>query len=806
MTQFPANIDLSSLDGSTGVKLSGVAANDHGGFSVASAGDVNGDGFADLIIGAYGADPHGERSGASYVVFGSASGFAGSNLSKLKGSNGFKLSGVTAYERSGLSVASAGDVNGDGFADVIVGAPNADPHGSSSGASYVVFGKASGFAANLDLSSLDGSNGFRLSGKGFVALSGWSVASAGDVNGDGFGDLVIGAPYAGPHGYESGVSYVVFGKASGFATNVNLSKLDGNKGFRLSGDVAQRIGRSVASAGDVNGDGFSDLIVGAPNADPHGSGSGASYVVFGKASGFAANLDLSSLDGSNGFRLSGAAPYDQSGSSVASAGDVNGDGFADLIVGAEGAGAYSGASYVVFGKASGFVANLDLSSLDGSNGFKLSGNALGDESGHSVASAGDVNGDGFADLIVGAPLVDQVRDNVGASYVVFGKASGFAAKIDLSSLDGSNGFKLTGNAKDGQSGWSVGSAGDVNGDGFSDLIVGAPWTDANGNTSSGASYVIYGRAPDSAVDRTGTSASQTLAGGAFNDTLSGLGGDDRLFGNGGNDTLGGGLDDDVLNGGDGNDILRGGDGNDVLSGGAGDDELFGSQGNDAVNGGAGNDTLAGGEGDDTLDGGDGVDTVQYDAAPAGVTVDLSLGGAQDTGGAGVDTLSNIESAIGSDFGDQLSGTKGANVLGGGDGDDVLIGGQGDDTLDGGAGADRLYGGKGANTLTGGGGDDTFVFDTPLVAGVVTTITDLAAGADEIALASSVFTQAGAVGPLAADAFFIGAAAHDANDRIIYNSASGALLYDPDGTGGQAATQFASVSQGLALTTGDFTIL
>ena len=228
--------------------------------------------------------------------------------------------------------------------------------------------------------------------------------------------------------------------------------------------------------------------------------------MFGKASGFAANLDLSSLDGSNGFKLSGVAAGDYSGCSVASAGDVNGDGFADLIVGARSAdphGTDSGASYVVFGKASGFAANLDLSSLDGSNGFKLSGVAAGDQSGCSVASAGDVNGDGFADLIVGASGADPHGTDSGASYVVFGKASGFAANLDLSSLDGSNGFKLSGVAADDHSGCSVASAGDVNGDGFADLIVGARGADPNGS-NSGASYVIFGRAPDTAVNRIGT--------------------------------------------------------------------------------------------------------------------------------------------------------------------------------------------------------------------------------------------------------------------------------------------------------------
>jgi serralysin len=332
--------------------------------------------------------------------------------------------------------------------------------------------------------------------------------------------------------------------------------------------------------------------------------------------------------------------------------------------------------------------------------------------------------------------------------------------------------------KDDISGRSVASAGDVNGDGFADLIVGADGADPQG-LSSGASYVIFGRAPDSAVNRVGTVASQTLAGGKFDDTLSGLGGDDRLFGNGGKDALDGGLGDDTLYAGDGNDLLRGREGNDYLDGGAGDDEVLGAEGNDAVHGGTGNDTIAGGEGDDTLDGGDGKDTARYASAAAGVTVSLAIGGAQDTGAAGIDTLISIANLVGSAFADLLTGNGKANTLSGNGGND---------------------------TLTGSDGNDTFQFDTQLVAGEFTTITDFAASGDKIALASLVFSQAGAVGPLAGGAFFIGAAAHDASDRIIYNSGSGALLYDPDGTGAQAATQFATVSQGLTLAAGDFKII
>jgi hypothetical protein len=370
--EFPAVIPLSSLDGTIGFRLDGEAALDHSGRSVASAGDVNGDGFADVIIGAYEADPHGSRSGSSYVVFGKASGFAATiDLSALDGSNGFRIDGVAQYDRSGFSVASAGDVNGDGFGDVIVGAYGADPHGSYSGSSYIVFGKAAGFAAAIDLSSLDGTNGFQISGETVFDESGFSVASAGDVNGDGFAHVIIGARFADPHD-TSGSSYVVFGKASGFSANLDLSALDGTNGFRLDGEAAHdESGRSVASAGDVNGDGFADVMIGAALADPHGTNSGASYVVFGKASGFAATIDLSALDGSNGFRLDGAGDDELSGFSVASAGDVNGDGFGDVIVGAYRAdphGSHSGSSYIVFGKAAGFAATIALSSLNGSNG------------------------------------------------------------------------------------------------------------------------------------------------------------------------------------------------------------------------------------------------------------------------------------------------------------------------------------------------------------------------------------------------------------------------------------------------------
>ncbi|ELR99491.1 integrin alpha, partial [Gloeocapsa sp. PCC 73106] len=162
---FPAQFELSSLNGTNGFTLNGVAAYDYSGRSVSSAGDVNGDGIDDLIIGAFGADPNGSYSGSSYVVFGKSTPFNPIlNLSSLDGTNGFTLNGVAANDRSGVSVSSAGDINGDGIEDLIIGASNADPNGSASGSSYVVFGKSTPFSSTLNLSTLDGSNGFTLNG------------------------------------------------------------------------------------------------------------------------------------------------------------------------------------------------------------------------------------------------------------------------------------------------------------------------------------------------------------------------------------------------------------------------------------------------------------------------------------------------------------------------------------------------------------------------------------------------------------------------------------------------------------------
>ncbi len=735
MANFPAVIQLATLDGTTGFVIPGVIAGQALGGAVSAAGDVNGDGIADFFVSAPQTAAGGQNyAGVSYVVFGKVGGLGASvDLTTLDGTNGFRIEGFEAVGRAGGSV-SSGDINGDGISDLILGSA----YGSDfDGAAYVVFGKSTGFNASIALATLDGTDGFQVNaaGVGNSSRTGWSVSSAGDFNNDGFDDLIVAGRDVTLNGRTyTGAAYLVFGKASGFNAQTDLSLNDGVNAIRLDGALPNDRVWSVSGAGDINGDGFGDLMVGAPYADVNGSDSGAVYVVFGRAGPFQETLLLSALNGSDGFRMGGVATTDNLGrSEISAGGDINGDGFDDVIVSSWRAPGSSGkgATYVVFGKASGFTANVDLTTLDGANGFRLDGDTTV-QSGWAVSSAGDVNNDGFDDILIGAPVAGGAGvGTAGSSYLVFGKAAGFAATLNLATLNGTNGFRLDGPA-DSRSGTAVSFAGDVNGDGVDDLIIGAPGPFGGAS----AAYVIYGR-PSVPVPivQPGTAANDTFTGGAANDQLSGLGGNDVLRGLDGDDILDGGDLSDQLFGGNGADDLIGGLGGDILYGDAGDDELsggdgadklFGGTGQDLLNGGLGNDrmsgesdvdTLNGGLGNDYLDGGLGADIMTggadndvYIVDDAGdQTIEVAGGGydivrttlswtlasevealelqnTADANGTGNAGANNLQGNAGKNT---LSGLAGVDTINGNDGDDIIIGGEGNDLLRGGLGADTF---------------------------------------------------------------------------------------------------------------------
>ncbi len=486
----PVLIPLAEVAGGVGGFALEAESNTDSAGAVSGAGDVNGDGVPDVVVGAKGAAPNGEDSGRSYVVFGKSDDGAVRLSDVVAGAGGFAIDGEAQGDISGLAVSGAGDVNGDGLFDVIVGAVGAGSNGELSGRSYVVFGKED--TATVQLTSVArGQGGFVLDGEAERDQSGRSVSGAGDVNGDGLADVIIGAPYAEPKGYCSGRTYLAFGRED--TAPVQLSDLSrGEGGFVLDGAAEEDCsGIVVSGAGDVNGDGLDDLIVGAHLADPNGNKSGRTYVVFGKTD--TGPVELNDIAGGRGgFALDGEADVDISGARVSDAGDVNGDGLDDVIIGAHFAdpnGNDSGRSYVVFGKADTELVQL-RAVAEGVGGFALDGEAENDFAGAAVGRAGDVNGDGLDDVIVAAPYADPTDNVSGRTYVVFGKLD--TERIQLGALSGRDGFMLDGEAELEHSGFTVSGTGDINGDGLDDVVMSSIQTFHDEEAWPDRSYVVFG--------------------------------------------------------------------------------------------------------------------------------------------------------------------------------------------------------------------------------------------------------------------------------------------------------------------------
>jgi hypothetical protein len=447
----------------------GTVTSPHFGWSVAGAGDVNGDGYSDVIAGSLGYDGFVVDGGAAYVFHGSATGIVASGH---PGNANATIQSDQFASYLGIGVAGAGDVNGDGYADVIAGAFGYDAPTNDEGKAFVFLGGPAGVASGL----VTAANVILPGPAEQIAQFGVSVAGAGDVNGDGYADVIVGAWLQNAGASDSGNIFVYHGGAQGIVDGnpaTAAAQLESNQG-------GADFGISVAGAGDVNADGFGDVIVGAPFYDS-GADGGAAFVFHGGPSGI-----LGGGPGTAASELESDQADAEFGERVAGAGDVNGDGYADVIVGArfyDAGQTNEGAAFVFLGGASG-VASASAAAA----ATQIEGNQNAARLGHGVASAGDVNGDGYADVIVGASNYDS-GVNGGAAFVFQGGPSGIADGSPASAS-----AQLVSDQAGSMLGLGVAGAGDVNGDGYADVIVGGPHYDAGDGPFEGAAFVFYGGA------------------------------------------------------------------------------------------------------------------------------------------------------------------------------------------------------------------------------------------------------------------------------------------------------------------------
>lgn len=497
--QFPANIPLPDLDGDDGFSLSTAIELTRAGSSISALGDINGDGIDDIGIGAAESN---DNAGHYYVVFGSdAPGGlpADLDLDALDGSDGFRLNASTG-DFAGEGITGGCDLNDDGRADVVVEASIAHTATlADAGAVYIIFGRpdTDPFPASMDLNSLMASEGTVITGDVADRVLGFSVACLGDVNGDGADDLLIGKRV---RGLDPGRAWLIFG-GIGLPASLDVADLNGSNGIVLLGENTSQsaFGIDVAAAGDVNGDLIEDfMVVGIRDEPPGLNVRGVTYVVYGRPdpANFPNPYNLTALDGDDGFRLFGD-PVRATEDAIAGAGDINGDGFADVLVADNGVASTTGLTsagrtWVVYG-GDNVPATQVLNDLDGTTGFIINGATSFSNSGIGVGGVGDVNSDGVDDFGIAAAGF-SVGGGTGRTYIVYGNSApdAFPGVMSLATINGSNGFTLDNASPFTDLADQVAAAGDMNGDGLDDILTGARFKRDPPAISTGGAYLVYG--------------------------------------------------------------------------------------------------------------------------------------------------------------------------------------------------------------------------------------------------------------------------------------------------------------------------
>ncbi len=553
-------------------KFIGREAGDQAGISVSSIGDIDGDGKTDFIIGAYKATVAGEvRTGESYLLFsgdlgamdaadGTSDGvidLENINLVDGSGFTGYQFDGYDAVDEAGTSVSSTGDVDGDGIDDLLIGAPRALGGGGNTGETYLLFssdfvtvdaadGTTDGVISLENTNTADGGGftGYQFNGTEATDFAGFDATSAGDVDGDGLGDLLIGAYQADGGGTNSGEAYLVLGSdladmdaADGSIDgvidldNANIASGGGFAGYQFIGTQNKdAAGKSISSAGDIDGDGLDDLLISAIYADDGGPSAGEAYLLFGAdlADMDAAdgsidgvvdldNANTATSDGFAGYQFLGTDKGNNTGDGLASVYDINGDGLDDLIIGAEIAAADSdrGEIYLMFGSdladmdaadgsTDGVIDLENVNTADGSGftGYEFIASGLTEHAGYSVAGTGDANGDGIGDILIGANTSDINGEKSGEVFFIRGadlatmdaEDGAIDGIIDLGNInlisgDGFTGYRILGGAAGDWAGDSVTFVDDIDGDGGSELLIGAHFA-GGGGTRSGEAYLL----------------------------------------------------------------------------------------------------------------------------------------------------------------------------------------------------------------------------------------------------------------------------------------------------------------------------